>query len=85
MYKFSSKLKTFALALMVLGILGIAYGFLTAPKTTEEVETILSAHESHGEGHGNVKATHSESNMHKSKADEAKEHEEHVNHVFPNM
>jgi hypothetical protein len=36
---------------MVLGILGIGYGFLTAPKTIQDVEKILAA-ESHGHGGG---------------------------------
>ncbi len=50
MYTFSGKLKTFSFILMALGIIGIAYGFLTAPKTIEEVEAILS--EQHHGGHG---------------------------------
>lgn len=49
MYTFSNKLKTFAFVLMALGLLGIAYGFLTAPKTTADVEKILA--ESHHDGH----------------------------------
>ncbi|MEW5674809.1 quinol:cytochrome C oxidoreductase [Flavobacterium enshiense] len=49
MYTFSNKLKTFAFILMALGLLGLAYGFLTAPKTTEDVEKILA--ESHHGGH----------------------------------
>ena len=48
MYTFSSKLKTFSLILMVVGILGIGYGFLTAPKTIEDVKKIEAA--SHHEG-----------------------------------
>jgi hypothetical protein len=50
MYTFSSKLKTFSFILIVLGVLGIGYGFLTAPKNIEEVEKILAASE-HGEHH----------------------------------
>lgn len=51
MYTFSSKLKTFSFILMAVGILGIGYGFLTAPKNIQDVEKILAA-ESHGhEGH----------------------------------
>ena len=50
MYTFSSKLKTFSFILMIIGILGIGYGFLTAPKTIDEVEKILAAEE-HGEHH----------------------------------
>ncbi|WP_395059527.1 quinol:cytochrome C oxidoreductase [Flavobacterium sp.] len=49
MYTFSSKLKNLSLILMVLGALGIGYGFFTAPKNTEEVEAILAS--GHGEHH----------------------------------
>lgn len=49
MYTFSKKLKTTALILMALGFVGIVYGFLTAPKTLEEAETIIAA--SHHEEH----------------------------------
>ena len=55
MYTFSSKLKTFSFILIILGVLGIGYGFLTAPKNIEEVEKILAANE-HGEHH--AEATH---------------------------
>lgn len=55
MYTISSKLKTFSVILMVLGLLGIGYGFLTAPKDIKEVEAILAA-ESHGHGGGHGEA-----------------------------
>ena len=45
MYTFSSRLKTFSIVLMFLGILGIGYGFLMAPKTTTDVEAILEKEE----------------------------------------
>jgi hypothetical protein len=57
MYTFSSKLKTFSFILMVLGILGIGYGFLTAPKDIKEVEQILAA-QSHGHGGGHQAGGH---------------------------
>lgn len=53
MYTFSSKLKTLSFVLMAVGILGIGYGFLTAPKDIQDVEKLLAA-ESHG-GHGETK------------------------------
>ncbi|MEO7979204.1 quinol:cytochrome C oxidoreductase [Flavobacterium sp.] len=63
MYTFSSKLKTFSFILMAVGILGIGYGFLTAPKNIEEVETLLAKEASaHGGGHGEaLQAHHNES------------------------
>jgi len=63
MYTFSSKLKTFAFVLMALGLVGIAFGFLTAPKTVEDVEKILA--DSHHGGH------HTEAVAHESHDDHA--------------
>ena len=61
MYTFSSKLKTFSLVLMIIGILGLGYGFLTAPKNIEDVEKILAA-----DAHGQHEATavHAETQSH---------------------
>ncbi|TRW26513.1 quinol:cytochrome C oxidoreductase [Flavobacterium zepuense] len=50
MYTFSSKLRTFAFILMVLGALGVGYSFFTAPSTVEEAEAIVAA--GHHGGHG---------------------------------
>lgn len=87
MYTFSSKLKTFSLILMVLGAVGIGIGFWNAPKTIEEVETILSedshghhassTHESHDTHTANVHDTHHDAAAHK-------EHLEHVFHQLQN-
>ncbi len=74
MYTFSSKLKTFSFILMVLGILGIGYGFLTAPKTIQDVEKILAAEESAHGAHG---ASHNETHD-GDHADETQNHEKHV-------
>ena len=87
MYTFSSKLKTFSFVLMAVGLLGIGYGFLTAPKDIQEVEKILSS-ETHG-GHGETKH---EVSIPAEKADaeigkinevkEAAEHKAHAEHVL---
>ena len=55
MYTLPSKLKLFAIILMVLGVLGIAYGFFTAPSTIDDVKEIMAA--KHDDGHG-APATH---------------------------
>ena len=65
MYTFSSKLKTFSLILMAVGLLGIGYGFYTAPKDIKEVEALLAA-ESHG-GHSAV--THEATEATEAKAE----------------
>nr|WP_298659670.1 quinol:cytochrome C oxidoreductase [uncultured Flavobacterium sp.] len=65
MYQFSSRLKTFSFILMVVGILGIGYGFFTTPKTDEDIENILKEQEAHHggahhESHATASASHSE-------------------------
>ncbi len=81
MYTFSNKLKTFSFVLMILGLMGIAYGFLSTPKTTEEVEVILM--EQHHHGHGAHDA-HAASGSHEAEAhDDA--HQKHLEHVLHQM
>ena len=68
MYTLPNKLKVFALVFMVLGAVGIVAGFLSAPKTTEDVAAMMAdahhgdghsdAEAHHGDGHGEVEATH---------------------------
>jgi hypothetical protein len=75
MYTFSSKLKTFSFVLMIVGILGIGYGFLTAPKDIHEVEAMLKAEEAEHHGGGHEAAT-----AHETKAEPAT-HEAHAEPV----
>ena len=55
MYTFSNKLRTTAIVLMILGLVGITYGFLSTPKTIEDVEKIVAA--GHHEGGHKAEAT----------------------------
>jgi len=81
MYTFSGKLKTFSIALIILGALGMAYGFFTAPKTTEDVKEALHHNEnSHTSSQGEEHATASESHS----ADEEQKHLEHLLHQGQN-
>lgn len=48
MYQFSSKLKITAIALMVIGLIGIIIGFASAPSTEAEVADILAHQSEHG-------------------------------------
>ena len=52
MYTLPSKLKLFSIILMVIGLVGITYGFFSAPSTIDDVKEILAAENAHGEGHG---------------------------------
>ena len=88
MYTFSSKLKTFSLILIVLGVLGICYGYFTTPKTIEEVEAILKLQEDahHGDVAHDVHSGHDSHATHDvSDKEAAKEHKEHVEHVKTQM
>lgn len=63
---------------MILGIVGIAYGFLSTPKTVEDVEQIL-ANQHHDADHAEVSTTTADP----AKVAQAKvEHEEHLEHVL---
>ncbi|WZL90139.1 quinol:cytochrome C oxidoreductase [Salinimicrobium sp. 3283s] len=48
MYTLSSKLKLFSIILMVVGLLGLVYGFFAVPSTIEDVRELV-AHDGHGE------------------------------------
>ena len=60
MYTFSNRLKTFSFILIILGVLGVAYGFISSNKSLEEVKTLIaqeaSAH--HGGGHAEAGPPH---------------------------
>ena len=52
MYTFSSKLKTFSFILMIIGIIGIGYGFMTMPTSIEDIEALeAKEHAAHGNSH----------------------------------
>lgn len=89
MYQFSGKLKTFSIALMIIGALGVGYSFFSAPKTIEDAkEIIANQHDSHGTaaaGHSND--SHKKTDAHSdAKADDhsGDEHAEHVLHALQN-
>lgn len=83
MYTFSSKLKTFSLALIIIGLIGVAYSFLTTPKTVEDVKKQMHAsHTTHVE-----KETKKPSIMHSSPTEQENIHgevdeEAHAEHIL---
>ena len=92
MYTFPNKLRNLSFTFMIIGFLGLTYGFLSAPATIEESKAMVAA--SHDEGHGN---DHSESSSETHASEEAQhdevathdsahdaEHDEHVFHQLAN-
>ena len=71
MYTFSNKLKTFSFILMILGALGVGYGFMTSHKSLEDVKVMLAEEASHGD-HG--QGSHEAHNTHPEKAAHADTH-----------
>ncbi|WP_298894126.1 quinol:cytochrome C oxidoreductase [uncultured Psychroserpens sp.] len=51
-YKISNRLRLTAIVLMIVGVLGVSYSFVTSGKTFEQVETMLANESHHGGGHG---------------------------------
>jgi hypothetical protein len=84
MYTLSSKIKTLSIILMLLGVLGIGYGFWSVPNDIEAVEKILKAEAHSGEG-SHLEGNHSEEAKKLSAAEIEAEHEEHIEHVFHQM
>ena len=97
MYQFSGKLKTFSIALMIIGALGVGYSFYSAPKTIEDAkEIIASQHDSHGAAasHDVVKtdahttedtnktATHNEVKTDDHSSADTTANDEHAEHVL---
>ena len=99
MYTFSNRLRNLAIAFMVIGFLGLVYGFFTAPKTIEEAKAIVAA-SAHGDEHGashddaSAEAHHDTTDAHATDAshgphaaeEEGHEmsHDEHVFHQLSN-
>ncbi len=88
MYTFSNRLKTFSIILMVLGALGVGYGFMTSHKSLDDVKTMLADEASHhGGGHAEegthaVIDTHGEHAEIAHAADEAHDGDAHAEHVM---
>ena len=91
MYTLPSKLKLFAIVLMVIGALGIVTGFLSTPSNTAEVkEMMASSHDdghsvevTHNDGHDAVKEDHTDGQAETAHDDE-EAHLEHVLHQLQN-
>jgi len=83
MYTFSSKLKTFSIALMIIGALGVAYGFFSAPSTVEQVKVIMQdSHNSHGDEAANHETATVDEHGTTEKNDDAHADDAHAEHVL---
>ena len=87
-YSFNRKLKLLSFSLMILGLMGLSFGFITAPKNIQEAREVMSNH-SHVEHHSenSIKNTekidiNSLSIMYKSKKEEVEHSNSHDEHVF---
>jgi quinol:cytochrome c oxidoreductase quinone-binding subunit 2 len=77
MYTLPSKLKLFAIIFMVIGAIGITSGFLSTPKTIEDVKEMMASNDDHN---GSDEATQ---NGHEE-AHDGDAHYEHVMHQMQN-
>ena len=84
MYTLSSKIKSLSIILMLLGVLGIGYGFLSVPSDIEAVEKILEA-DAHVHEGAQTEVIHSEGTKKLSVTEIKAHHEEHLEHVFHQM
>jgi len=62
-YKFSNQIKVLSISLILIGLLGILYGFYTAPSTVEEAKEIVASmsHDSDHGGSGYGESDHGDS------------------------
>ncbi len=78
MYTFSNRLKIASIILMVVGALGIGFGFISAPTTVEEAKAMVASHDNdHGDAHA-VETSHAVEDGHDAA------HDEHVLHQLQN-
>ena len=93
MFILTKKIKIFSLALIMLGLLGIAFGFYSAPSTIEEAKEIIanshhgddhaSNHDYPGEAHSSMIESSKDYNSEHSEGHEMS-HDEHVFHQLAN-
>ena len=93
MFVLTKKIKIFSLALIILGLLGIAFGFYSAPSTIEEAKEIIanshhgddhaSNHDYPGEAHSSMIESSKDYNSEHSEGHEMS-HDEHVFHQLAN-
>ena len=76
MYTFSNKLRNLAFAFMAIGLAGLVYGYLSAPKTVEEAKAMVAT-EHHGAGHGEEQSSDHAAPVHAETAHDTPQEEGH--------
>ena len=93
MFVLTKKIKIFSLALIIFGLLGIAFGFYSAPSTIEEAKEIIanshhgddhtSSHDYLGDAYSSMIESNKEYDLEHSEGHEMS-HDEHVFHQLAN-
>lgn len=83
MYTFSNRLRTTAFILMIVGALGLGYGFWAAPHTVEEAKAMVAdAH--HGAEYEENTGHHTETTHEEDQGEAHNAHDEHLLHQLQN-
>ena len=79
-YKFSNQIKVLSISLILIGLLGILYGFYVAPTTVEEAKEIVSSmsHDSDYGGSSYAESDHGDSDHGHESSGHEYDHDKHV-------
>ena len=85
-YKFSKQIKMFSIILIIIGAIGIAFGFYSAPSNVEEAKEIVAnmSHDDHGGGHSDDGHGGGHSDDGHSASGHEYDHDKHVFHQLHN-
>lgn len=87
MYTVSNKLRIVSIALVIIGLIGVGYGFMTSHKSLDDVKVMLAEEASHhGGGHevAHVSDSHAGDDHANAEAHHGDEHAKHVKHQIEN-
>ncbi|WP_457610566.1 quinol:cytochrome C oxidoreductase [Lutibacter sp.] len=84
MYSFSKKLKLSAIIFMITGVLGIAYGFYSAPSTIADVQEIMM-HQENEHGEAQVSNTNEHIKTGEEVNNEHNDESEHLSHMLHSL
>ena len=88
MYTVSNKLRIVSIALVIIGLIGVGYGFVSSHKSLDDVKVMLAEEASHhGGGHEELHApadTHAADGHENVEAHHGDEHAKHVQHQIAN-